>query len=234
MQLLAITSTVASVALLSLPVQVHAQNSNGLNPNLTLRFFTSSQDDSCDFGATGQAITFTTESIPVLPYCFDLADLFDGNATSGFVNQTGNRPNVLGEHGIHWSLSNTEAYDASANYSSVLYRQHISSPNTDDQKPGHRAERRATIYPGKGCTQKDPNDDKGLLPWFGLSCLSEDKGRCGTTPYSIQSFYIQAGDSEKQGTCWDFAKNGQSAAAHLSMSVAAVLVATGVTVWLAL
>ncbi|OAK98028.1 hypothetical protein IQ06DRAFT_295404 [Phaeosphaeriaceae sp. SRC1lsM3a] len=230
MQLLTIANTGASLALLSLSVPVHAQNSNGLNPNLTLRFFTSSQGDSCDFGATGQAITFTTDSIPQRPHCFDLVDLFDGNATSGFVNQTS------GGQGIRWSISNTEAYDASANYSSVLYRQHISNPNTDDQKPGHRAERRATIYPGKGCTQKDPNDNStsGILPWFGLSCLSEDKGRCGNTPYSIQSFYIQAGDPDSQNQCWDFAKNGQSGAARLSTSAVAAFVALVVAVCLAL
>ena len=191
--------------------------------NLTLRFFTSSQDDSCDFSATSRALTFTTESIPILPVCFDLADLFGGNATSGFVNQTGNQPAVAGEKGIHWSILNADDYDASANYSSVLYRQKVPNPNTDDQKPGHPAGRRATLYPGKGCTGKDPNDEKGLQPWYGLSCWSEDKGRCGTAPYSFQSFYIQAGDKDSENKCWDFARYGQSGAARLSKPVLALL-----------
>ncbi|KAF2999897.1 hypothetical protein E8E13_008476 [Curvularia kusanoi] len=90
-----------SLALLSLPTTTQAQGSDSLNLNLTLRFFTSSQDDCCDLSATSQALTFTTNSIPVLPVCFDLVDLFGGNATSGFVNQTGNQPNVIGEKGIH-------------------------------------------------------------------------------------------------------------------------------------
>jgi hypothetical protein len=161
-------------------------------------------------------------------------DLFDGTATSGFANQSANCSHVSGEHGIRWSLSNDEALDTSANYSSVLYRQHISSPNNQNQEPGHHAEIRNTIYPGKDCTQKDPNDDKGLLPWYRFSCLSEDKGRCGTTAYSIQSFTIQEGDPESQKKCWDFAENGQSGAARLSMSVVAALVDTDLAVLLAL
>lgn len=201
---------------------------------MILRFFTSSQDDSCDFSATRGAPTFTTESIPILPVCFDLEDLFGGNATSGFVNQTGNQPAVVGEKGIHWSILNADNYDASANYSSVLYRQHFPNPNTDDQKPGHPAERRATLYPGKGCTEKDPNDEKGLQPWYGLSCWSEDKGRCGTAPYSFQSFYINAGDDNSDNQCWDFARNGQSGAARMSKSVVAAFLGTSVALWLAL
>jgi hypothetical protein len=201
---------------------------------LTLRFFTSSQDDSCDFNATRRALTFTTNSIPVLPVCFDLTDLFGVNATSGFVNQTGNRPAVIGEKGIHWSILNADDYDASANYPSVMYGQHFPNPNTDDQKPGHLAERRATLYPGKSCTQKDPNDENGLQPWYGFSCWSKDKGSCGTAPYSFQSFYIQAGDEDNENQCWDFARNGQSDAARMSKSVVATFVGTSVALWLAL
>ena len=201
---------------------------------MTLRFFTSSQDDSCDFSATRQALTFTTDSIPVLPVCFNLPDLFDGNATSGFINQTGNRPAVAGEKGIHWSILNAEEYDASANYSSVLYQQHFPNPNTEDQEPGHNAKRRATLYSGRGCTQKDPNDDKGLQSWYGFSCLTGDKGSCGTGPYSIQSFYIQEGNLDRQNQCWDFARNGQSGATGLSVSMVAAFIGTGLAVWLAL
>ncbi|OSS52496.1 hypothetical protein B5807_02454 [Epicoccum nigrum] len=148
-----------ALALLSLPITIQAQGSDSLNLNLILRFSTASQDDSCGFSATRRAPTFTTASIPILPVCFDLADLFGGNATSGFVNQTGNQPAVAGEKGLHWSILNADEYDASANYSSVMYRQHLLNPNTDDQKPGHPARRRATLYPGKGCTEKDPNDE---------------------------------------------------------------------------
>jgi hypothetical protein len=93
---------------------------------------------------------------------------------------------------------------------------------------------RTTIYLGKGCTQKDPNNDKGLLPWYGFSCLSENKGRCGTTSYSIQRFTIQEGDPESQEKRWDSVENGQSGVARLSMSVAAALVGTGLALLLAL
>ncbi|KAF1834268.1 hypothetical protein BDW02DRAFT_647718 [Decorospora gaudefroyi] len=234
MHILPLASRPLSLALLFLPSQIHAQGSDAINRNLTLRFFTTTQDDSCDFGATSQAITFTTASIPVLAHCFDLADLFDGNATSGFVNQSTNILNSPGEYGIHWSLSNAEAYNASANYSSVLYRQHISNPNTKEQEPGSRAERITTLYGGKGCTQIDPNDDKDILPWYGFSCWSEAQGSCGTTSYNIQSFTVQPRSPEAYWKCWVFAKNGQSGAVRVSGSLVAALLGTGLTVWLAL
>jgi hypothetical protein len=197
--------------------------------NLTLRFFTISQDDSCDFGSSNQALTFTTESGPVISHCFDFADVFGGNATSGFVNQSANQPGVWGEAGIHWSLSNKDAFDASANYSSVLYRQ-SSLGSTPESEPGYPANVRATVYPGKRCTERDPdnNSTDGLLPWYGFGCLSEDKGRCGTTSYSIASFRITPGvEDKKEDTCWDFARYGQSAAARLPKSVLAAVVGAG-------
>jgi hypothetical protein len=249
MQLLTITSRAASLALLLLPIIIHAQTFNptksvnshppeshqrSTNPsasqNLTLRFFTSPQD-SCDYTATNRALTFTTASIPGLFHCFDIASLFSGNSTSGFVNQSANFPGVSGEHGIHWSLLNAESYNASANYSSVLYRQHISSPNDKTQEPGGRADRRTTLYGGKRCSEKDPNNDKGLLPWYGFSCLSEDKGSCGTAGYGFQSFTVQPAGQEK---CWDFAEYGQNGAGRLAGSGMMALLGTGVAVWFAL
>jgi len=194
---------------------------------LTLRFFITSQDASCDFGSSNQALTFTTGDVPVVSYCFDFDDIFGGNATSGFVNQSHNQPLVWGEAGIYWSISNTNAYDASANYSSVLYRQSISNPITDEQEIGESAAIRTTIYPGKRCSERDPNDNstQGLLPWYGFGCLSEEKGRCGTTPYSIASFRITPPHPEGQ-KCWDFARYGQSSAVRLSKSILAAFVST--------
>jgi hypothetical protein len=201
-----------------------------VSQNLTLRFFTTSQADSCDYGSSSQALTFTTGSVPIVSKCFELADLFNGNASSGFVNQTWNQPNVWGEAGIHWTLTNKDAFDASANYSSILYRQSSLSPNNDGQKSGDPANIRATIYPGERCTEKDPNDNstEGLLPWYGFGCFSEEKGRCGTTPYNIVSFRITPGVEDKEkNTCWDFARNGQSGAARLPKSVLAAVVGAG-------
>jgi hypothetical protein len=182
-------------------------------------------------------LTFTTGSVPVISYCFDVADLYGGNATSGFVNQSSNLPGVSGEHGIRWTLSNIAAFSPSANYSSLLYRQSISSPNTDEQKPGNQARIRASVYPSKGCSEKDPNDNstQGLLPWYGLGCLSGVNGRCATTPYSIASFRITPGaPKEQEGKCWDFARYGQSGAVQSSGSVLAAFVSAGLAIVLAL
>jgi hypothetical protein len=154
--------------------------------------------------------------------------------TSGFVNQSANFPGDLGEHGIHWALSNADAYNASANYSSVLYRQYISSPNGNEQEPGAAAVRRATLYGAKGCTEAKPNDGEGLLPWYGFSCLSENQGSCGTTRFGFQSFKLLPAASDKSYKCWDFARYGQSGVMRVSGSVVAALLGTGLSVWLAL
>jgi hypothetical protein len=206
--------------------------------NITLRFFQNGQDDSCHYRDSSHVLTFTTSSIPVISHCFDFSDLFGGNASQGFVNQTWNLgPNVWGEAGIHWQLGNVETFDLKGNYSSVLYRQHITNPARDDQNPGKYADRRVTMYGGKDCSQIDPSSDKTLLPWYGFSCWSEDNGSCGTLPYNIASFSIQPGpdDKDRHGTCWVFAKEGAAARVYLSSRVIlGAFISASLAIWLAL
>ncbi|KAM7207803.1 hypothetical protein V8F20_001845 [Naviculisporaceae sp. PSN 640] len=180
------------------------------------------------------ALTFTTESIPLVDHCFDFSSLFGGNSSQGFVNQTKNLgPGLHGEPGIHWRLFNAQDFDPQANYSRVLYRQHVTNPPSDEYKPSHYADRMVTLYGGPNCTQKNPADDRSLLPWYGLSCWSEDQGSCGDLGYRIASFSLQAKPDEKaqHGTCWVFAKEG---AAARTRSSAQFLVSTVLIVaWLA-
>lgn len=234
MQLLQTTSRAASLALLLLPATAHAQ-SDATNQNITLRFFPTSQQDSCDFSNTRGALTFTTSSIPVISHCFDFAQLFRGNATQGFVNQTWNQGSgVWGEAGIHWQLFNVDTFDSQANYSSVLYRQHITDANKDENKPGHHADRRVTLYGAKGCRESDGTSDK-LLPWYGFDCWSEDKGSCGTLPYGVASFSIQPQQKTTQGTCWVFAERGAAVRVwSSSQAVMGAFVSASVAFWLAL
>ncbi|KAI4929551.1 uncharacterized protein J4E92_005216 [Alternaria infectoria] len=139
--------------------------------NLTLRFFKDGHDDTCNYYDSRDALTFTTSSIPVVPHCFSLGDLFGGNATQGFVNQTWNLgSNRFGDEqaGIYWTLLNADKYDRSANYSRVLYRHHVVQAYDDIWKEGHLSNMMATVYGGEDCSELDPNDDQNLLNWFGL------------------------------------------------------------------
>ena len=115
--------------------------------NLTLRFFTQPQDeDTCSYYNTSSALTFTSRSIPVTCHCFNLADLFGGTATSRFINQTRNAGYTVDgrDLGIIWQLENADLWDPSANYSSVLYRQHISNPG-DSDAPIHTLPKTRTL-----------------------------------------------------------------------------------------
>jgi hypothetical protein len=166
-------------------------------------------------------LTFTTSSIPVVDHCFDFADLFTGNATQGFVNQTWNLGGGVwtdGQAGIRWQLENIDTYNPQGNYSDILYRQYVASPLRDRYKPGSLADRRVTMYGGKRCSEKDPNSNETLLPWYGYSCWSESKGGCGTLPYSIASFRVLPGfsDTRPSDTCWIFSERGQSKGSYLS------------------
>ncbi|KAM7211929.1 hypothetical protein V8F06_012705 [Rhypophila decipiens] len=221
----------AFLALLLLLPEIRAQ-SNTSNQNITLRFFQGNSDISCSYTDSDSALTFTAESIPLLGHCFDFRALFSGNKTQGFVNQTENLGSGLHyaqDPGIHWQLLNANDFDPQANYSKVLYRQHVTNPASDKYQPGHYADRVVTIYPGPGCRQLNPADNKTLLPWYGFSCWSEEQGSCGVLGYSIASFSIQPGREDDGRTCWVFAKEGS--APSLPSAAMAVLATVVLGLW---
>ncbi|KAF2649955.1 hypothetical protein K491DRAFT_609738, partial [Lophiostoma macrostomum CBS 122681] len=210
-----------------------------ISQNLTLRFFENSEYNTCSYSNSSDVLTFTTFSIPLLSHCFDFSDLFGGNATQGFVNQTGNldsKIHLAYEPGIHWQLENMNKYDPTKNYSKILYRQHNYS-SSEDSEPGRYADRKVNLYGGENCTELSPNKTTGLYPWFGLSCWSEDEGSCGTIPYDIASFAVQPGpeDSDKDGTCMVFAEEGAATSSYRSrQAISGALVSTAVAIWLAM
>jgi len=199
--------------------------------NVTLRFLPSSPDSDSTCAAysnSTSALTFTTENIPAQSHCFNFAELFGGNATSGFVNQSNS--GQWQQYGIHWALENADKFDAQANYSNVLYRQ-----AAYEQEPGSYAMRRVNLYGGLDCTERDPNDDKGLLDWYGLSCWSGVEGECGALPYSIASFTVMPVAEDSDGTCLMYAQLGAGVAISQPFRAAAsVFVGAVVAGWLAM
>jgi hypothetical protein len=167
--------------------------------------------------------------------CFNLAELFDGNATSGFVNQS--RPSEWYESGLHWSLENAETFDAQANYSRILYHQ-----AARDQDPESYAPRRVNLYGGLDCTERDPEDDEGLLDWYGISCgtgpsagHAAGEGICDELPYRVASFAVLPQDEDADGTCLVYAQLGAGVGRFQPMKAAAsVLVGAVVAGWLVL
>ena len=134
-------------------------------------------------------------------HCFNLAELFAGNATSGFVNQT--NPSEWAESGLHWSISNAETFNAQANYSGVLYRQ-----ASHEREAMSYAPRRVNLYGGLDCTERDPEDDQGLLDWYGLSCGSGAEGICDDLPYRVASFAVLPVAEDEDGNCMVYAQLG--------------------------
>ena len=197
--------------------------------NLTLRFLPSNpdSDSTCAYSNTTSALTFTASTAPKQYHCFNLAELFTGNATSGFVNQS--RPSEWYDSGLYWSISNSETFDAQANYSQILYRQALK-----DQEPGSYAVKRVNLYGGLDCTERDPHDEKGLLDWYGLSCWSGVEGDCGSLPHAVASFAVlPVGSTE--GTCLVYAQLGAGVGGVQTLkAVASVLVGAVVAGWLVL
>ena len=206
---------------------------------MTLRFFPDGQEDTCSYGDSSNALTFTTGSIPILSHCFNFAELFGRNSTRGFVNQTGNLAypdNAHGrEAGIAWQLDNADSFDPQANYSKVLYRQHVSNAGDDRYEPGSYAYRRVNVYGGLDCTDGGLRD-REILDWYGFNCWSESDGSCGTTPYSIASFTVQPGsfddEDEQKGKCLVFAQMGAAAGHQMPKAVTFAISVTIAAMWL--
>ncbi|KAF1834466.1 hypothetical protein BDW02DRAFT_621389 [Decorospora gaudefroyi] len=221
MHLFQAASRAVTLALVSFPLQVHAQN-------LTVRFFQNSPD-SCNYNESSRALTFTASSIPIDGVCLSLEKLFGGNTTRGFVNHTDLRIDPQsGDIGLHWQVENADMYDSQANYSSVLYRQYFANPPSDDLEPGNQAYRALTLYPHEDCMDVGPQG-RG---WYGFSCWSEDEGSCGTAPWNILSIGVQEKRSWDQ--CWVFALYGAAGRGYSSsQAMIGAFLSASLAIWLA-
>lgn len=210
--------------------------------NLTLRFFPTAQEGSCGYSNSSDALTFTTMDIPVSGHCFSIAELFGGNSTRGFINQTHNLgrswSSRKGEDaGIRWKVENSESYDPKANYSSILYHQN-DGINLQDRDPEDYSYRTVFLYGSDDCRDVDTSPADAFDTWFGLNCWSSDEGDCRDIYYGVGSFSMQAAPSneERERTCWSFAENGSGASGLYQpwKAVTGALVSVFVAVWLAL
>jgi hypothetical protein len=186
--------------------------------------------DTCTsaYSNTSSALTFTTDSVLAQYHCFNFNELFGGNATSGFVNQT--EPDFFHSGGISWSIENADTHDPGAIYSDILYRQADVM-----HEPGSYASRRVNLYGGVDCTEPDPEDAQRLLDWYGFSCWSGVEGECGSLPYGIASFALLPVPEDEEGTCMVFAQLGAGVGGYRPVKVvASVLVGALVAGWLAL
>lgn len=204
-----------------------------LSQNLTLIFYPQ-PPESCSFSNSTDALTFTTGSIPDKEYCFNFPDIVEYNGTSAYTNQTTTHMNT--NAGIDWQIENASVFNASMNYSSILYRQWSGSTQV-----GSYGNRRVTLYSTADCkddartTFTGPESD----PSYGFGCWSPSEGSCGTAPYSVASFKIGPGDNDESGACSVFTKlevaATDSGAANVQYSTAAsVLVAVSVILWVML
>ncbi|CAK1367924.1 unnamed protein product [Cercospora beticola] len=141
--------------------------------------------------------------------CFNLEDLFASNNTlnsTGYYNYTGNLYAVPWP--ISYSLTNIEAFDASANYSNIRYQQTNATGNGESGSGD--AVIALQIYPARNCRDAPP--EAPLSAFYGWSCQSEEEGQCRTAEYSVKSIMISDASSinarEWQDKCWDFAQGG--------------------------
>ncbi|KEQ97892.1 hypothetical protein AUEXF2481DRAFT_552198 [Aureobasidium subglaciale EXF-2481] len=155
------------ISSLALTTKYHLSNTVVHRLDFTLRFFETSQDDTCSYANSSNALTCTTRDVPRVNHCFNLVDLFDGNATEGFVNQTRN-PYAPVE-GVRCNVQNSEMFNPEANYSSILYCQYqLHQSDNKDLESGHTARRGVSIYPGQDCRDLAP--DGKVKRWYGFSC----------------------------------------------------------------
>ncbi|KAJ4984549.1 hypothetical protein SVAN01_09950 [Stagonosporopsis vannaccii] len=115
--------------------------------SLALRFLPSTQD-TCDYCSTSSALTFSTVDVSSLSHCFNFVDLFNSTANAGRNDETADE-----SKGVLHSRQNNTAFDPSTNYSRILHYQHVPSPQSDEDEPGHHDDRKLTLYGGRDCSK---------------------------------------------------------------------------------
>ncbi|KEQ73139.1 hypothetical protein M436DRAFT_47021, partial [Aureobasidium namibiae CBS 147.97] len=90
-------------------------------------------------------------------------------------------------------------FDASANYSRILYRQQ----NVTQPQEGQDAARLLEVFSGRDCVQINFSAE-ALYPILGWSCQSPENGSCYQTNYTIQSFLVVSASKVNGGSgkCW--------------------------------
>ncbi|OAA74728.1 hypothetical protein LEL_08309 [Akanthomyces lecanii RCEF 1005] len=203
--------------------------------NLTIALFADSQADSCGANDISNAISLTTNSIPVSFTCFNVLDTFSrsNNSTTGF------QPGAASYHddgeqrnGVAWLLQNKHLYDGNANYSRVWYSQ----VNTSRVDPGKAGKWVFYTYALPNCEQlakgrpSRPNDH----PWYETSCQTSVDGQCRVTAGPIVSFAINTavGYNPAHDGCATWAKLGAAPTSRHGAGITALAVVGVVAMWL--
>ncbi|KAI5359849.1 hypothetical protein Slin14017_G094100 [Septoria linicola] len=186
-----------------LSTAVYAQESSS---HLTMTFSPNNLS-TCADRHSSQGITFTTSSIPLVPECFNLDEIFTSNTSSGLILQPiagGNDP-----YQLTWKVHNRQIYDPNANYSRIRYQQ---TNGTGEIPEGAAAGRRFNAYPGRDCAQGE-DEVTGERQWgYEMSCQSSQEGSCHETGLGIRSFLVAgATDANEGGECLDWVQQGAGA-----------------------
>ncbi|KAJ3538277.1 hypothetical protein NM208_g5976 [Fusarium decemcellulare] len=212
--------------LLSLPLLclVASAQDFGGGRNLTIAFFSDSQEDSCQSNDTSKGLVLTTDSIPTSYTCFNVSDIFSQSEKVGFQNGTmpvrGGDGQFVEPNGVHWLLEKADNFSSKTNYSRVWYEQ------TSPDGVGEDGSWVFYVYAFEDCEQIVDGDyvDSDRFPWYETSCLTERGGQCRTLPYSIKSFAINkaASYNKNHGGCEEWAYKGSKASTRSSSLTLAV------------
>ncbi|KAH6865747.1 hypothetical protein BKA58DRAFT_320264, partial [Alternaria rosae] len=201
--------------------------------NLTVRFFQERQDETCSFRNSSSALAFTTSTVPLGEYCFEMEDVFGGNTTQGFANTSWASGQLPGEVGIYWAVENADLYSPKVNYTSVLYHlRPVLSADTNEH-----TDRSVSVYPAKGCETWDPTSKLPInppVPWYGFSCWGEEEGNCGTSEYGARSFRILPAQKESDlaGKCIVFAECGAAMSLYTSSrTIVGAALSASMVIW---
>ena len=159
----------------------------------------SPEDSSSDCAAVPdpRAVSFSTSVAPATSYCYNLDELFAPNNTGRHLTVSGGP--------LSYTLTNSDSYDFSANYSRLRYHQTNRTGN-GDSGAGQNAAIALNVYPDRDCRTDRPGGDDAppdtpIWNFYGWSCQSAEDGQCRTTEYAIKSLLSNdaSGINERDG-----------------------------------
>ncbi|KAI5362169.1 hypothetical protein Slin15195_G058200 [Septoria linicola] len=128
--------------------------------NLTITLWPDDSSSDCAAAPDAHAVSFSTSVAPATSYCYNLDELFAPNNTllsNGYYNYTGRHLTVSGGL-LSYTLTNSNSYDFSANYSRLRYHQTNRTGN-GDSGAGQNAAIALNVYPDRDCRTDRPGGD---------------------------------------------------------------------------
>ncbi|KAH7383546.1 hypothetical protein BKA64DRAFT_646728 [Cadophora sp. MPI-SDFR-AT-0126] len=185
-----------------------------LASNITIAFFTETEEPACKGHNIANSIALTTNNIPEAYTCFGLLDIFSQTSNYSHRDIRSSAHNQT----MNYTLGNVASYTPGNNYTRVWY--HLGWPNPkgknedgEEWSPwtftAYSFPNFSTVNTGNG---GDSADDLKENPWFGVSCRRKEGGECKVTLKPIKSFAIyQSPIDQEDRKCADWAKYLQTA-----------------------